>query len=54
MEEFEVVDPITQLLMMLVWDEEYTDEFKRQVIRKAIFQAQMENVRQDLHYVGIV
>ena len=32
----EVVDPITQLVWMLAWDEDYTDEFKRQVIQKAI------------------
>lgn len=32
MEQHETVDPIDQLAMSLKWDEEYTDEYKRQVL----------------------
>lgn len=32
----EIVDPIDQLHMMLSWQEEYTDEFKRKCMIEAI------------------
>lgn len=32
----EIVDPIDQLLMMLAWQEDYTDEFKRKCLIEAI------------------
>ena len=36
MSEPEIVDPLTQLVWMLRWDDDYTDEFKRQCVQKAI------------------
>lgn len=32
----EIVDPIDQLHMMLAWQEEYTDDFKRKCLIDAI------------------
>ena len=30
------VDPLTQLCMMLAWHDDYTDEYKREWLEKAI------------------
>ncbi len=38
----DVVDPITQLAMSLQWEELYTDEYKRRVLKEAIAAALVE------------
>jgi hypothetical protein len=35
-EGYERVDPVTQLCSMLAWSEDYTDEYKREWVEKAI------------------
>lgn len=35
-EDVEIVDPITQLAMMLEWNDDYSDEFKRINIELAV------------------